>query len=215
MPARRDAVTIPADIASDSRVITLAMVSGVDMSGVVYAVIRAFSALAKVGGDAARMELDLPGNLTRWFLETMLDNGRCPLYDEFNGARDRHRARCRATVSKYRGKKAVRKKTAPAISGFDAAWATYPKRSGGNPRTLAAKAWAARVREGVSEEELALATKHYAAHCATENKTGTPYVMQGATFYGTGERWRDFTTAPADPELDEIMAEIRHNFQED
>jgi hypothetical protein len=188
------------------------------ISEAVYVVVKAFGELAKVGGDASKMVLDLPEETVRAFSEYMLDNGRCPLYDEYNGARDRHRARCRETAAKYRGKKvvkAVKQKDVSVASGFDAAWATYPKRSGGNPRTLAAKAWAARVREGVSEAELTLATKNYAAHCDAEKKSGTPYVMQGGTFYGPSQRWRDFMSAPVDSEMDEIMAEIRRNFRED
>jgi len=80
---------------------------------------------------------------------------------------------------------------------FLRAWELYPKRFGGNAKKPAHKAWVARLREGVSEDELIIATTNYAAHIRATGKDSTEYVMQAATFYGPNERWRDYLEAPA------------------
>lgn len=221
MPSRRESVIIPAGLDRDGRVLAFAQASGLSPMHAYAVVVMVLVELAFSAGDPSRIPFaELMGAINvEVFKKLFLDKGRCPLYDEHNGARDRHRERCRGQAAKYRDrpkKKAASVKVAINVDyAFDGAWAKYPKRSGGNPRATALKAWRARVREGVSEEELTLATSNYAAHCELEKKVGTPYVMQGSTFYGTGQRWRDFLVAPVDPEMDEIMAEIRHNFQEE
>lgn len=224
MPARKEVVTIPVRLMHDPRVVKLSAALSLDGEEVPYNDVLGFVMhmlfrIAASNGDATGLAFgpyDTPQN--RRFVELMVDNGRCGLYDDYNAARDKHRERCRGVASQYRGKKVapkVREKAPVVASGFDVAWKKYPKRSGGNPRALAAKAWAARVREGVPDEELATATANYAAHCDAEKKSGTPYVMQGGTFYGPSQRWKDFLVAPVDTEMDEIMAEIRQNFTED
>lgn len=229
MPSRRESVIIPAGLDRDERVFAFAQASGFSPMHAYAVVVMVLVELAFSAGDPSRVPFaELMGAINvEVFKKLFLDKGRCPLYDEHNGARDRHRERCRGQAAKYRDRP---KKKAVAFGrhnifsvgvkpdaddAFAGAWAKYPKRSGGNPRATALKAWRARVREGVSEEELTLATSNYAAHCELEKKVGTPYVMQGSTFYGTGQRWRDFLVAPVDHEMDEIMAEIRHNFQEE
>jgi hypothetical protein len=225
MPSRRETVIIPALLDRDERVLAFAQISGFSRMHAYAVVVMVLTELAFSAGDTSRIPFaELMGAVNvELFKKLFLDKDRCPLYDEYNGARDRHRERCRGQAAKYRPKKKaptfgrhnIFSVGSEPIGAFDGAWAKYPKRSGGNPRATALKAWRARVREGVSEEELTLATSNYAAHCELEKKVGTPYVMQGSTFYGTGQRWRDFLVAPVDPEMDEIMAEIRHNFQEE
>jgi hypothetical protein len=208
MPTRKELVAIPADLASHDRVLMLARDGGLTREHAVAIVVYVLAALAKTGGDLSGLHLaDLIGpHLVDLFTRLFIDKGRCPLYDEYNGARDRHREANR----RWRGK--APKKARVAL--FPEAWKAYPKRSGGNPRALAQKAWDARVKEGVREEALLSATKHYAAHCQQEGKAGTAFVLQGGTFYGPARRWEDFLTAPADPEMDEIMDEIRRSFEE-
>lgn len=235
MPTRREVVTIPALLDRDERVLAFAQLSGFSRMHAYAVVVMVLTELAFSAGDTSRIPFaELMGAVNvELFKKLFLDNDRCPLYDEYNGARDRHRERCRGQAAKYRPKKkaptfgrhnifsvgdverVVPVRQVEPDDAFAGAWAKYPKRSGGNPRATALKAWRARVREGVPEEELTLATSNYAAHCELEKKVGTPYVMQGSTFYGTGQRWRDFLVAPVDAEMDEIMAEIRHNFQEE
>lgn len=215
MPTRKEGVTIPVDLASDCRMTQFMLRSGLTHSGAVALVVFALAAIAKAGGDASIVPFaDIMGvTFAELFRELFLDNGRCPLYDEYNGARDRHRVANRAWREKAKRPKKVVASTAPSL--FPVAWKAYPKRSGGNPRALAQKAWSARVKEGVAEEELLAATRHYAAHCQQEGKVGTAFVLQGGTFYGPSRRWEDFTTPPPDPELDDIMQEIQRSFEED
>jgi hypothetical protein len=72
----------------------------------------------------------------------------------------------------------------------------YPKRFGGDPKKAAFQAWTARRRSGTSASVLQVATEHYRQHCDATGKTGTEYVMQGATFYGPKERWKEFVDGP-------------------
>lgn len=72
---------------------------------------------------------------------------------------------------------------------FESAWRAMPKRMGGNPKRLAARAWSARIREGVDPDVIMAGVLRYAAFCDAEKKTGTEYVMQAATFFGPNERY--------------------------
>lgn len=66
---------------------------------------------------------------------------------------------------------------------FQRAWSRYPKRNGPNPMNLAAKNWAARLREGHSADEMIAGVERYAAHCLAEGKVGTIYTMQAKRFF--------------------------------
>ena len=96
----------------------------------------------------------------------------------------------KATPTARRASRASRKRQAEP-DRFDAFWAAYPHRAGGNPRKRAARTFAARVAEGVSTDDLIDGARRYAAHCERDGKVGTPYVMQAATFLGPDERWRE------------------------
>lgn len=74
---------------------------------------------------------------------------------------------------------------------FEACWSIYPKRSGGNPRQVALKAYLARRRTGVPHEELLSGARRYAAYCDASEKTGTEFVMQGGRFFGPSEPFRE------------------------
>lgn len=215
MPTRKEGVTLPVDLASDSRMVRFMLRTGCTHDYAVAMVVVALAAIAKAGGDASAVPFaDIMGvACAELFKELFLDKGRCPLYDEYNGARDRHRMANRGWRAKR--KAPVKAPPKPPESLFPIAWKAYPKRSGGNPRALAQKAWHARVKDGVSEQELLAATRHYAAHCQQEGKVGTAFVLQGGTFYGPSRRWEDFTAPPPDPELDDIMDEIRRSFEEE
>lgn len=73
-------------------------------------------------------------------------------------------------------------------SAFDDVWGRYPRKT---KRLEALKAWRARVRAGVSPDELARAVENYAARCRREG-TEERFVMHGSSFFGPNERWRDF-----------------------
>lgn len=67
---------------------------------------------------------------------------------------------------------------------FEEAWQAYPKRSGGNNKLSAFKAWNARIKQGVKPETMLEGVKRYEAFMASEGKIGTSFVKQAATFFG-------------------------------
>lgn len=69
---------------------------------------------------------------------------------------------------------------------FEAAWADYPKRSGGNSKADAFKAWTARVRAGKSTVAMHAGVRRYAAFVREQGKEGTQWVKQAAVFFGPG-----------------------------
>lgn len=83
--------------------------------------------------------------------------------------------------------------TAGYSAEFEACWAKYPKRAGGNSKKAAHKAWSARIREGVTAEALEKAVHAYAAEMIAKGKVGTEYVKQAATFFGPNEHWLEAT----------------------
>jgi hypothetical protein len=89
---------------------------------------------------------------------------------------------------------------------FELAWQAYPRRKGGNPRANAFRSWSARLKEGVDPQEMLDGVRKYAAHCESENKVNTPYVLMASTFFGPAHRWRDFLDGTT-PE-DEVMSDI-------
>lgn len=83
------------------------------------------------------------------------------------------------------------------LTTFSHAWSRYPKRIGGNSRSLAEKCWNARIREGVAPAELIAGIERYAAFCAATGKVGTEYVKQAGTFLGPSQHWREPWDLPA------------------
>ena len=65
---------------------------------------------------------------------------------------------------------------------FEAFWATYPKRAGGNPRTTALKAWNARCKDGHKASVIIDGARRYAAYCQATGKLDSEYVKQASTF---------------------------------
>ena len=82
---------------------------------------------------------------------------------------------------------------------FEAFWAEYPKRAGGNSKKGAHKAWNARLRSGVKAEDLILAAKRYAAQQFAAGNLGTPYIKQAATFLGADEHFREVLASNIHP----------------
>lgn len=82
---------------------------------------------------------------------------------------------------------------------FEAVWAIYPKRAGGNSKADALKAWRARRAQGVSPEALHAGVERYAAFLRATGKLGTEFVKQAATFFGPGECWREPWAPPDHP----------------
>jgi hypothetical protein len=87
---------------------------------------------------------------------------------------------------------------------FEAVWALYPKRTGGNPKKAAYKAWQARIRAGVGEVELLDGVRRYALYCSVSGNEGSSYVKMASTFFGPDEWWKEEWSAENDngrPEL--------------
>ena len=93
---------------------------------------------------------------------------------------------------------------------FEAAWSTYPRRSGGNPKKGAFRAWSARVKAGADPAELLAGVSRYAQHVRAEGKENTRFVMQAATFFGPDEHYAEpwsVASDAAESELDRYLAE--------
>lgn len=77
---------------------------------------------------------------------------------------------------------------------FESAWAMYPKRPGAS-KADSKKAWATRIRAGVSIESLLNGVRRYADYCRQTGINPT-YIKQPATFFGPGEHYLSDWTAP-------------------
>lgn len=98
-------------------------------------------------------------------------------------------------VSKQETAKAAK----PYPDEFEWIWKHKPERAGGNGKKSAYNACRARIKAGATWRELAEGVKRYAAHCKSEGKIGTPYVMQMTTFFGPDEHFRNEWKAAAKP----------------
>jgi hypothetical protein len=78
-----------------------------------------------------------------------------------------------------------------AASYFDKLWAVYPKRENRNPKKKAARAWNARIREGIDPERLLEGAVKYAAYIRRARKEFTEFVMMTTTFLGPDENWAE------------------------
>lgn len=74
---------------------------------------------------------------------------------------------------------------------FETAWAKYPRRSGGNSKSAAFRAWQTRLRQGVAPADLIAGVVRYAAFIRAKGDEGTAFVKMAATFFGPDENWRE------------------------
>lgn len=74
---------------------------------------------------------------------------------------------------------------------FSSLWQAYPRRAGGNPKRKAMAAYSARIREGISHDDLAAGVERYASYVRVTHGEGSRFVMQAATFLGPDERWAE------------------------
>lgn len=79
---------------------------------------------------------------------------------------------------------------------FEEAWSAYPQRPGMNKRQ-SHKAWAARVKAGVSPAVITEGVIRYARFCTATEKIGTEFVKQPSTFFGPDEHFKADWTVPA------------------
>jgi uncharacterized protein YdaU (DUF1376 family) len=85
------------------------------------------------------------------------------------------------------------------LSLFARAMGEYPKRAGANPEDPALEAWRARLREGVSAEDLASAVQRYHRFCEATGIIGTELVQQASNFFGKKAGWREKWEIPKVP----------------
>ncbi|WP_053064104.1 hypothetical protein [Caballeronia mineralivorans] len=90
----------------------------------------------------------------------------------------------------------VAAKSSANDAAFDAAWSLYPKRSGGNNRADALKAWNARLKSGKRAADMIAGVKRYATFCMAKGNVGTEYVKQASTFFGTSLHFEEAWTLP-------------------
>jgi len=74
---------------------------------------------------------------------------------------------------------------------FERLWNIKPYRSGSNNKRSAWKAWRARIRSGVSPDDIYAGLQRYAEYCESEGILHTPAVKMMATFCGPNEHWLD------------------------
>lgn len=82
---------------------------------------------------------------------------------------------------------------------FEQVWAIYPKRSGGNSKADACKAWTARIKTGATAQEIFDGVQRYAAYVTAAGKLNTEFVKQAATFFGPSKHYEEAweITAPS------------------
>jgi hypothetical protein len=116
--------------------------------------------------------------------------------DERRSTRERvalHRARNKAASISEPGGESVE---VVDDQNFELAWKLYPKRAGSNSKADALRQWTARVKSGVSPDDLFAGVKRYAAFVQAKGDEGTEFVKQAATFFGRGEHWKEDWTPP-------------------
>lgn len=72
---------------------------------------------------------------------------------------------------------------------FETFWREYPRRHRASPKPDAWKNWKARLKAGISAQDLITAATNYRLEQEAFGKLGTEYVKQPATFLGKGENW--------------------------
>ncbi|WP_228351059.1 MULTISPECIES: hypothetical protein [Limnobaculum] len=80
---------------------------------------------------------------------------------------------------------------------FEKAWSIYPKREGSNPKKDAYRSWNARLKEGVTSEEMLQGVIAYAEFCKEKKQLNTAYVMQAKRFFGSENEFQsDWKVSP-------------------
>lgn len=75
---------------------------------------------------------------------------------------------------------------------FERCWAEYPRRPRNENKKGGYRCWAAKRKQGVSEETLEAAARNYCRHVKAEGIDGTNRVMMMQTFYGPDDRYEEF-----------------------
>jgi hypothetical protein len=144
------------------------------------------------------------GNHLRWHVQRGRSEPSCPwcIGGESGGESGGHRGANRRVEKSREEEKDIRASASrsavpvPYETEFATCWALYPRKLA---KRDALKAYTARRRAGAEAEELHRATERFAAAMAREGRPRDK-VMHGSTFYGPGERWRDYLEEPSQEE---------------
>lgn len=96
---------------------------------------------------------------------------------------------------------------------FNDLWEVYPKRAGCNPKKLAYKKYQARLKEGVSHQDLMDNLCKYRVYCQKTDRIGTEYVLQAATYFGPNEYYLEEWILPKELSTPEWTKIPRDNEQ--
>lgn len=91
------------------------------------------------------------------------------------------------------------RKTPDESPEFDEIRRIYPRRSGGQRWSDAAKAYAKRRTEGHTHDVIVAGVSRYAAWCTATGKVGTETVQQAATFFGDNKGFLEPWSMPRAP----------------
>jgi hypothetical protein len=80
---------------------------------------------------------------------------------------------------------------------FKSIMAVYPKRAGGNNTKQAYAKAQARIKEGATHDQLLWSAERYSRFIAVTGKTGTEFVKQASTFFGSMENIENKWAPPA------------------
>lgn len=99
---------------------------------------------------------------------------------------------------------------------FEAFWREYPRRHRASPKPEAWKKWQARLKAGVSPQDLITAATNYRLEQEAFGKLGTEFVKQPSTFLGAGEHWTPYVgTQPAlksqGPQASAVLSVPKHS----
>jgi len=119
---------------------------------------------------------------------------------------------------KSRKQQNLRSARKPNFSGypdwFEGLWVDYPRRKDGNSKAKTYACCMRRIKEGYSENYLHEKTRVYAAHCESEGKIGTNFVLMGSTFFGSDLRFDDIWTIAKTNKSDNPEFKIPRNNEE-
>ena len=79
---------------------------------------------------------------------------------------------------------------------FEETWKRYPKRSGGNSKADAYKAWSARIKQGHTAETIHEGVERYHRYTIATDLYATQFVKSAATFFGPGLHFLEDWTPP-------------------
>lgn len=83
------------------------------------------------------------------------------------------------------------------MSIFESFWEIYPRKEG---KADAEKAWTARLKNGITTEQIIQATRAYVAKCKEEN-TNKRYIKMAKTFLGPSDHIKEYLATVTEPEL--------------